>query len=489
MISISFFILSLLFLFFVKHKFIKIFGVAFCFLFCLVSIFNVLLFHYTGSYLNFGNLNIFLISIKGAPLLSFYKQILFILALVFATVLFGVIVCKRVNSFKKSFKFANILWGISVVLAICFNPLTNSLLQMYIILNFQYHPAFIKKFSEIYKKPVFQKPLKNKNIVYIYLESFSRNFTTKFENLTPNINALSNRLEFSNINQINNGASITLEGLFASACGYPYSVTIYGEKKEKYTDLMGAKPNFKNSNMICANELLKKLGYYTYFIKGASLEFQNTRGFLEYMKYDEMQGKEELLKRGAKSLNEWGVDDDEMFEFAFDDFLRLSQSKDKFLQVVLNVGMHVPSGFISKKCENLKYLDGSNSMLNAAKCTDFLVGEFVNKIRASKYSKNTIIVMQSDHLLPYSVVDGMSDEKMGDSRLFFTILDDDINGTKIVQNYGSSLDTFTTFLGYMGISDEMNLGRNILKEKSINKSIPGLFYQGAMMIGDSVEYK
>lgn len=41
----------------------------------------------------------------------------------------------------------------------------------------------------------------------------------------------------------------------------------------------------------------------------------------------------------------------------------------------------------------------------------------------------------------------------------------------------------------MGISDEMNLGRNILKEKSINKSIPGLFYQGAMMIGDSVEYK
>ena len=207
------------------------------------------------------------------------------------------------------------------------------------------------------------------------------------------------------------------------------------------------------------------------------------------MKYDEMQGKEELLKRGAKNLNEWGVDDDEMFEFAFDDFLRLSQSKDKFLQVVLNVEMHVLSGFISKKCENLKYLDGSNSMLNAAKCTDFLVGEFVNKIRASKYSKNTIIVMQSDHLLPYSVVDGMSDEKMGDSRLFFTILDDDINGTKIVQNYGSSLDTFTTFLGYMGISDEINLGRNILKEKSINKSIPGLFYQGAMMIGDSVEYK
>lgn len=490
MISIAFFILSLVCLFFIKSKFIKILGAVFTALFCIVCIFNFSLLHYTGNYLNFGNLNIFLSSIKGAPLLSFWKQILYVLTLVLAAVLFSIIVYRRAVLFKKSFKFAWVTYLLSVILAIYFNPLTNSIKEMYRILHYQYHPNFINKFKEVYKKPIIKSPKIDKNIVYIYLESFSRNFTTNFENLTPNINALKNRLEFTDINQISHGASITLEGLFASACAYPYSVIKYGTKNDERIDLTNAKPKFSNSDMICANEILKSLGYYTYFIKGASLEFQNTYEFLKYMRYDRMQGKDELLKRGAKNLNEWGVDDDEMLEIAFDDFLKLSQEKDKFLQVILNVGMHVPDGLMSEKCENLKYLDGSNSMLNAVTCTDFLIAEFINKIRNSQYSKNTIIVLQSDHLMPYSLVNGLNDKNMGDSKIFFTILDDDINGVKFIKTHGTSVDTFTTLLGYMGISDEMNLGRNILKNDSINQSIPqGLFYQGAMGIVDSVKYE
>lgn len=265
----------------------------------------------------------------------------------------------------------------------------------------------------------------------------------------------------------------------------------FWKKTDNKVNLVNAKPDFKSTNIVCATDILKENGYYAYFIKGASLGFQNTNKFLEARNYDEFYGKDELLKRGAQNLNEWGVDDDEMFDIAFNDFLRLSEKNKKFLQVILNIGMHTPNGFISKKCSDISYLDGSNPMLNATKCTDFLVASFVNKIRSSKYSKNTIIVMQSDHLMPHLLTNGLvKDKKMENSKLFFTILDDEINGTKEIKNYGTSLDTFTTLLGYIGISDEINLGRNILKEKSVAKcDVSPPFFDAAMTIVDKTTYE
>ena len=168
----------------------------------------------------------------------------------------------------------------------------------------------------------------------------------------------------------------------------------------------------------------------------------------------------------------------------------MSERKDKFLQVILNVSMHVPDGFVSKKCNELLGLS-SNGMLSAVKCTDFLLGEFINKIRSSKYSKNTIIAIQNDHLMPYMVANGVDSKKIENSKMLFMILDDSINGVKVIENYGSSLDTFTTFLGYIGVTDEMNLGRNILNKDSIDKSEGNIqmLYKAAMGGLLSLKYK
>lgn len=128
-------------------------------------------------------------------------------------------------------------------------------------------------------------------------------------------------------------------------------------------------------------------------------------------------------------------------------------------------------------------------MLNATACTDYLVSEFVRKIRASKWGKNTIIAIQNDHLMPYAIANGIEEEKMAGSKMFFTILDDEIDGVKKVQNYGSSLDTFTTLLGYMGVTNRLNLGRNILKEKSIDEDNMDFIYKVAMMSLDDLDYE
>lgn len=55
-----------------------------------------------------------------------------------------------------------------------------------------------------------------------------------------------------------------------------------------------ASENF-TKNIVCASEILHSLGYHTYFIKGADLNFQGTRGFLRQRGYDEIKGRDEIL--------------------------------------------------------------------------------------------------------------------------------------------------------------------------------------------------
>ncbi|MCI6988590.1 MAG: sulfatase-like hydrolase/transferase [Campylobacter sp.] len=440
-----------------------------------------------GNFFTISLVNFIKISLVGAPLLTFWRYILLAVLFVTAIILFCIVYYLRISKSTKTFKFASFYCAVALILSVAFNPFTKTCIDFLKITYIESYPVVMKKLKDNYKKPIISKPTMDKNVVYIYLESFSRNFLTNYPGLTPNINSIDNRIDFTKFYQIYDGATITLEGLFASQCGLPFPLALfYGDKKEDGgKNLMNAKPKFPGQNIICATDILKSLDYHTYFIKGASLKFQLTDEFLKSRSYDEVYGKDELLKRGAKSLNEWGVDDDEMLGFAYEDFIRMSQSGEKFLQVVLNVAMHVPDGFVSKSCEKTE----SSNMLNAVKCTDKLIGEFIDKIRSSKYSQNTIIVLQSDHLMPFSLANGIDKEKLMDSRLLFMILDDDIDGIKIVENQGSSLDTFNTFLGYMGITDEMNLGRNIIKKDSTSKVYGiGLVYQATMRLLEKLKY-
>lgn len=491
MYSILFFTLFLFLLFFTKSRIFIIFGVFFSFIFLLITLFNYLLYHYTGNFLNISIVNIILISLAGTPIATFWKSIALVLLFILAIILFCIILYRKISFYGKHFRFAELYCLFFICLAIYFNPLTKSLIEIYQFLNPQFHPKVSENLEKSLSKPKILNANFNKNIVYIYLESFSRSFITNYKEFTPNLNSFDNRLDFININQIPQGAGITIEGLFASQCGLPYFLTKYGKKKDDgNVNLENAKPKFPKSNIICAPDVLQKLGYHTYFIKGADLGFQNTDMFLKSRNYDEIYGKNELIKRGAKNINSWGVDDDELFDFAFKDFIKMSEKKDKFLQVILNVSMHVPDGFVSKKCNELLGLS-SNEMLSAVKCTDFLLGEFINKIRSSKYSKNTIIVIQNDHLMPYMVANGVDSKKIENSKMLFMILDDSINGVKVIDKYGSSLDTFTTFLGYIRVTDEMNLGRNILIENSIDNTTENInmLYKAAMGGLLSIKYK
>ncbi|MDA3048920.1 sulfatase-like hydrolase/transferase [Campylobacter sp. JMF_02 ED1] len=475
-ISVFCFIVSLFLAKFLHKKWLLGVACALCFVYILFLVFDTILLIYLGKHFGFYVVVFVKTSIIGAPISTFARELIILSCVVIGIVLFCVILYQKISpNLSKNFKLA-FLFILFLITAFLTNPLYINAKEFYEI----YNPpvAKFKKITYPYLKvPHSKTPKIRKNIVYIYLESYNRDYLNSqvFPNLTPYLSNLDNKIDFTNITQVVD-TEFTLKGLFGSHCGINYTYVFDKDKTDK---------NF-SENIKCGSEILKEQGYYLYFMKGADLEFQDTRNFLKHRKYDEMKGKTELLQDGEKSLNAWGVNDDDMLEVAWNDFVRLSKEKDNFLQTLLTISTHAPDGFLSKTCENLPFVS-QDGMLRAVQCTDYLVGKFIDKIRLSEFSKNTIIILQNDHPLPYSN-SGSVETNPKNSKNIFMILDDSINGTITIDKKGTSFDSFTTVLGYLGILDEMNFGRNLLKVDSMPFENNDEIYQKASRILTEISY-
>ena len=122
-------------------------------------------------------------------------------------------------------------------------------------------------------------------------------------------------------------------------------------------------------------------------------------------------------------------------------------------------------------------------MLRAVKCTDMLLGKFIDKIRSSEFSKDTIIVLQSDHKVP-TIEENKEVGNLANSQggLVFIVLDDDIKENIFIDTKGSSIDTMTTLLGYLGILDELNLGKNLFKFDGFYNGNNPIFVRAAKLL-------
>ncbi|MBQ9292962.1 MAG: sulfatase-like hydrolase/transferase [Campylobacter sp.] len=471
-ISVLCFIVSFFLAKFLHKKWLLGVACVGIFVYILFMLIDFLFVKYTGNSMTYFSINFFKISIDGAPISTFMKEILLGLSVFLALILFCVIFYKKIaQKLTKNLKFS-FLFLVFFIIAFVLNPTIIAIYKIYMLIN----PPIIVLKASIYphlKVPMPKPATKDKNIVYIFLESFNKSYTNPqiFPNLTPYISNLTHKIEFTNISQ-SPGASITIEGIFSANCALPYVFNFKNADKNAFY-----------TNIKCASEILKEQGYHTYFMKGAPLDFQKTQDFLRATKFDEMKGKEQLVKQGATNLNEWGVDDDEMFEIAWADFLRLSKSKKKFFQSILTVSTHVPNGFIPKACQNLSYEKYDIQMLRAVKCTDMLLSKFIDKIRSSEFSKNTIIVLQSDHKVPM-IEESKEVGKLASLQggLVFTILDDDIKKDIFIDTKGSSIDTMTTLLGYFGILDELNLGKNLFKFDGFYNANEPIFVSAAKLL-------
>ncbi|WP_338505528.1 phosphatidylglycerol--membrane-oligosaccharide glycerophosphotransferase [Erwinia aphidicola] len=302
------------------------------------------------------------------------------------------------------------------------------------------------------------------NLVYIYAESLERTYFDEhaFPKLAPELNEIKNNsLDFSNTEQLP-GTEYTIAGMVASQCGIPLFAPFDGNASSSLS-------TFYPQN-VCLGDILKSSGYQNYFYQGASLSFAGKDLFLSSHGFDHMYGFKELagVVKDPKYRNDWGWYDDTVLEVVFDKYLELAQKNQPFSLFALTVDTHHPDGFISRSCQRKSYpFDGKeNKSFAAVACGQEHIARLIEKIRATPYFKNTIIVVSSDHLAMNNTAYKYLNQH--DRRdLFFMLRGDDVS-SKVISLKRNTLDNGATVLDAMGGDNFIGLGRSSLSSTSLS---------------------
>lgn len=288
------------------------------------------------------------------------------------------------------------------------------------------------------------QPGARKNLVLIYLESLEQAFFDDklFPGLMPQLSAL--RAGGRNYTQIEqaNGTEFTIAGLVASQCGTPL-LRIDNSERVNGNDLV--KDGFlKRAN--CLGDILRANGYQQVYLGGADVQFAGKGAFLTAHGYDEVNGLEGLGPQlPPAAANPWGLYDDALFELAWARFEQLAQGEAPFNLTLLTLDTHIPAR-PSKSCN--PYGARKNRDLDAAHCTDQVVGSFVRRLQAHPAWAQTVVVLMSDHLAFIPVVEKLLPTDYP-RRLTVTVLNGGSSGNSVVA--GTHMDIAPTLLDQLKI--------------------------------------
>lgn len=292
--------------------------------------------------------------------------------------------------------------------------------------------------------PVWSPPPRPRSLVYLYAESLERTFLdgARFPGLAPRLTAL--EAEGLSIRGMAQApfTGWTIAGLEASQCGMP---------------LVG------NGTTPCLGDALAAAGHDRVFLGGADAEFAGKGEFLNQHGFSEVLDRDDLVARLPQPvvLSDWGVTDVDLFAAARTEFDRLAAAPRPFALVLLTLGTHPPGGHADAQCRRLgPYGDGSNPMLNAIRCSDVQITDFVAHVQSSGRT-DVVVVVASDHLqmnssaLPLLQAPGVVREN-----LWFAV------GSgiekRVIRRASTPFDIAPTVLGLLGWSvPEMGWGRDL----------------------------
>lgn len=389
-----------------------------------------------------------------------YYWLIILLLLIFVLLLLSFLMFNRAER-KTAQKTFFIGLGL-FVLGLAVSPSVGSLVSY-----FQFMPESADSdpyalFSELSNSKVRAqfKGTEKKNIVFIYLESIEQRYFDEdvFPGLLPELTKLRQEsLVFPNVYQ-GVGAEYTMGGIVASQCGYPLAA-----RHHIAEDSFGMYDDFL-PRAICLGDLLQADGYQSVYMGGADTRFAGKQNFLQSHGYAEIIGKMDILSTlgGRIPVNAWGVYDDTLFVLGFEKYLSLSAQTKPFFLTILTLDTHHPAGHSSPSCGG--YGVGDNSMLNAAHCTDVLVGRFIRKIRSSPFSDNTIIVLFSDHLAHPNTASSLLKQSTRPANLTFMVNFPDGRHEEIVHP-GTHYAVAPTLLDVMGyeLDGQMGFGTPLTK--------------------------
>jgi len=312
-------------------------------------------------------------------------------------------------------------------------------------------------FFQYYRFPYIEKSSdRQKNLIFIFAESLERTYFD--ETIFPDLMQSLKKLEEKSISFTNVGQALwtewTVAGITASTFGIPLATSAHGNSMSSMDSFLGS--------AVGLTDLLKNEGYHLTYMGGASLEFAGKGKLFKSHGFTEVLGKDELGNEidDPNYKTPWGLYDDSLFNLVYEKFLSLSESEENFGLFTLTLDTHHPDGHPSKECNDIKYRDGSNKMLNAVACADHLLYKFINKVSNSRFGMNTVIVLASDHLaMRNSAIELL---QRGKRRNLLLIIDPDQYEPQKIPVKGTNLDVATTILPFLGFNGNVGLGRNLL---------------------------
>jgi len=295
-----------------------------------------------------------------------------------------------------------------------------------------------------------------KNLLLVFLEGVEAIYTDEnlFPGLTPNLQALNKEgWQFTNMQQVQ-GSGWTMAGLVSSLCGTPllYESSLNGN------EILFSRMLDKAT---CLPDILSSAGYQQVFMGGAALDFAGKGSFLQEHGFDTTLGRHELVNELADPnyVNGWGLYDDSLFSQALEQFNSLAASEQPFNLTLLTVDTHHPIGEPSASCSEYNQID--NSILHAVHCTDYLLGEFLDQVKANPAYEDTVVVLVSDHLAMRNNAFPLFPENY-QRRLYFNVLNSGVAAEQEI--FATPLDISPTVLQLLGVKHDVAFlaGLNLL---------------------------
>lgn len=314
-------------------------------------------------------------------------------------------------------------------------------------------------FAEHYRTP--RLPLRTatgRNLVYLYGEGIERSYMDEsvFPDVTPELRRLERRaVSFTGLRSVW-GTGNTIAGMVASQCGIPLVTT------GSLSNSMGGMPEFL-PGATCLGDVLAQDGYHLVYMGGASLSFAGKGKFYRSHGFHEVYGLDALSEKlpDPSYRSAWGLHDDSLLDMAYDRFEQLSEREGRFGLFLLTLDTHHPDGFATEDCRRDVPNAAEMPILSAVACADQLIAHFVDRILASKYASNTMVVIGSDHLaLSNSAWKVLTRMQRSD---LLMVISPDVSTPALVTTPGSTLDVAPTLLSMLGYHvDGFGLGRSLL---------------------------
>lgn len=319
------------------------------------------------------------------------------------------------------------------------------------------------------------------NVIMITVESLSADFLGYFGNeqhLTPVLDSLAKaNLVFTNMYATGTRTVRGMEALSLSIPPTPGSSIV-------------RRPN--NDKLTTVGHIFEQEGYTRTFYYGGDGYFDNMNEYFGKNGFD-------ITDRGRKlSLgdsytthrklitdkdihfeNAWGICDEDLFDVVIKGSDESFNQGKPFYDFVMTTSNHRPFTFPANKID----LPQGNRE-GAVRYTDYAIGQFLDKIKAKPWYKNTVIIIVADHCASSA---GKNEIDISKYHIPCIVVNLPNEKAQTIDAMCSQIDLYPTLFNILGWAYESNLyGQNVLDSGYQPRALLGTYQKLAYLSGDNL---